>query len=176
MWTNFSFSKGCRNPLSHLYSTLIYDNPNMSIDFAEVQQRLYSHTARIVEAMKSPRLQEGEREWIMCYDFSFLFLHRSSVDSLLLCIDFSPSFCGCLTPKPGFHYFTPRMACFFSLSSHGHPFYFMCNVLYSLLPSIAQTTYFLYSSWLFCHEHCLVRAPGLHVYIYDDTSCTFLLT
>ena len=60
-----SFSKGRWNPLSHLYSTLIYDNPNMSTDFAEVQQRLYSHTAWIVEAMKSPRLQEGEREWIM---------------------------------------------------------------------------------------------------------------
>ena len=43
-------------------------------------------------------------------------------------------------PKPGFSYFTPRMAYFFSITD---VFYFMYNVLYSLSPSIARTTYLL---------------------------------
>ena len=53
---------------------------------------------------------------------------------------------GYLTPKPGFHYFAPRMAYFSFPLSHGRLFYFMYNVLYSLLPSIARTTYHLYLS------------------------------
>ena len=59
-----------------------------------------------------------------CYDFLFSFLLRSSADLLLHYTDFSPSFCGCLTPKPGFHYSAPRMAYFSSFLPHGHPFLF----------------------------------------------------
>ena len=46
----------------------------------------------------------------LCYDFLFSLLRRSSADSLLHYLDFSPSFRGCLTSKPGFHNSAPRMA------------------------------------------------------------------
>ena len=49
----------------------------------------------------------------------------------------------------------------------------MCNVLYSLHPSIARTTYSLYPLQLFCFGHRLVRAPGPHLY-KDDFSCTYI--
>ena len=45
-----------------------------------------------------------------CYDFLFPLLLRSSTDSLLYYLDFSPSFRGCLMPKPGFLNSVPRMA------------------------------------------------------------------
>ena len=96
--------------------------------------------------------------------FSFLsYFARRLTRSCITLASHHP-FCGCLTPKPGFHDSAPRMAFFSPLLSHGRLFYFMYNVLYSLLPSIAQTTYLLYPPQLPSFGHRLVRAPGLHLY------------
>jgi hypothetical protein len=69
VWTpNLIFDRRTPKPTSPLLHTSMAIQPSrkyqMSTEFAEVQQRLYSHAAQILEAMKSPRAQ-GEREWIM---------------------------------------------------------------------------------------------------------------
>ena len=96
-----------------------------------------------------------------CYDFSFLLSHRSSNASPLLWTNFFPSFADALRLNPAS--ITSRRA-WLTSPFITDVFYFMCNVLYSLHPSIARTTYSLYPPQLFCFGHRLVRAPGPHLY------------
>ena len=78
-----------------------------------------------------------------CYDLSFLFLHRSSDDSLSYRTNFLSFSQERLTPKRGFHCSMPRMALL--LSSHGHHLSSCVTSYTAFFFSIAQTTFPLIS-------------------------------
>ena len=65
-----------------------------------------------------------------CYNFSFLSLHRSSRDSFSCWTNFAPSFEDALRLNPAFLALRRAWPASIFLRTS---FYFMCNVLYSLL-------------------------------------------
>ena len=107
-----------------------------------LQHHLSSHyiASNWEAAPKAVMDVEGD---VACYDFLFSLLLRSSADSLLYYLDFSPSFRGCLTPKRGFLCFAPRMA-YFYLTFPWTSFTSCATCRTACFLSIAQTTYLLY--------------------------------